>query len=62
MQFSHSYVSELEELILGTLLPVYTKYYTDKKIPLPVKDIPETLLTRIKRKPSVSALLRPYEK
>jgi len=60
MQFSHSYVTELEALILDTLMPVYIRYYQDKKLSLP--PINKELLTRVKQKPNIPALLRPYEK
>lgn len=61
MQFSHSYVQELEELILETLLPIYDKYYFLKGIPTPTKDINPDLLARIVKKDKLPALLRPYE-
>lgn len=61
MQFSHSYVEELEELILGTLLPVYTRYYSLKGLNVPTKDINPRLLARVAKKDKLPALLRPYE-
>lgn len=61
MQFSHSYVEELEELILGTLLPVYTRYYSLKGLRAPSKDINPQLLARVEKKKKVAALFRPYE-
>lgn len=61
MQFSHTYVEELEELILGTLLPVYNRYYALKGLPLPNKEINPDLLAKIVKKDKLPALLRPYE-
>ena len=61
MQFSHSYVAELEELILGTLLPVYTRYYQLRGLAIPTKDINPELLAKIVKKDRLPALLRPYE-
>jgi hypothetical protein len=58
MQFSHNYVKELELLILDTLLPIYEKYYAAKGIKDSLKDINPDLLTQIKNKKKLPALLR----
>lgn len=58
----HRYVSELELLILDTLLPVYEIYQENKGIVNPLSDINPKLLSQIKQKKALAALLRPYEK
>jgi len=58
MTFSHSYVKELELLILETLLPVYEKHQIAKGVLNPLKDINSDLLVQIKSKKKLPALLR----
>lgn len=60
--FTHSYVTELERLILDELLPVYDKYHAEKGIKPDYKSVHPDLLKEIKRKKIVPALLRDYEK
>jgi hypothetical protein len=57
MQSSHTYVKELELLILDKLLPVYEKYYQAKNIKDSLKDINPDLLAQIKSKKKLPALL-----
>lgn len=61
MQFSASYVSQLEYLILNTLLPVYEKYQKSHGIYNPLKDINPELLNKVKAKKPVAALLKAQE-
>lgn len=58
MTFSHSYVKELEFLILDVLLPVYEKHQTEAGIRDPLKSINPELLSQIKSKKRLPALLR----
>lgn len=58
MQFSHTYVKELELLILDKLLPVYEKYEKSIGNPEPLKGINAGLLAQIKSKKKLPALLR----
>lgn len=58
----HKYAAELELLVLDTLLPIYEKYYLNKGILDPLKDIHPKLLSQVKQKKPLAALLRPYEK
>lgn len=57
----HSYVKELELLILNTLLPVYVKYQQSKGDFNPLKNIHPELLRQIKSKAKLPALLREKE-
>lgn len=57
----HSYVTELELLILDVLLPVYEKHHLAKGTKNPLKDINPRLLEQIKRAKKLPALLRPFE-
>ena len=57
----HSYVTELELLILDVLLPVYEKYHATKGTKNPLKDINPRLLAQITRAKKLPALLRPFE-
>lgn len=57
----HSYVTELELLILDVLLPVYEKQQLSKGVKTPLKDINPRLLAQIKRAKKLPALLRPVE-
>ena len=58
MTFSHSYVKELELLILDVLLPVYEKQQLSLGIQEPLKSINPDLLAQIKSKKRLPALLR----
>ena len=58
MTFSFSYVKELELLILDVLLPVYEKHQTAAGIRDPLKSINPELLSQIKSKKRLPALLR----
>lgn len=62
MTLNHSYLNELEHLVIDTLLPVYEKYQKSKGVIDPLKDINPQLLREIKAKKQVCALLRTYEK
>ena len=57
----HSYVTELELLILDVLLPAYEKYHANKGTKDPLKDINPRLLAQITRAKKLPALLRPFE-
>lgn len=57
----HSYVTELELLILDVLLPVYEKYYLAKGISNPLKDISPRILDQIVKTKKLPALLKPKE-
>ncbi len=61
MSIQHSYVKELEFLILDQLLPVYIKYYKEKGYNNPLHGINPKLLAEIKKAKKLPALLRPYE-
>ena len=54
----HSYTKELETLILDTLLPIYIKYQKSKGDLDPLKRIHPELLSQIKAKAKLPALLR----
>jgi hypothetical protein len=60
--FNHSYVKELETLILETLLPVYTNYQVRMGISDRYSGINPQLLKLIKEKKRLPALLRAPEK
>lgn len=61
MSNSYSYTTELEQLIINTLLPAYEKYCKDNSIKEPYSSIEAGLIKQIKRKKLVAALLRPAE-
>lgn len=61
MQFSASYVSQLEYLILNTLLPVYEKYQKSRGVYNPLKDLNPELLSKVKAKKPIAALLKAQE-
>lgn len=56
-----SYVTELEDLIVNKLLPVYDKYCAQNNIPINYDTIAPSLIKEIKRKKVLPALLRPKE-
>lgn len=58
MQFSHTYVKELELLILDTLLPAYEKYQLSIGNQEPLKGINPGILAQIESKKRLPALLR----
>lgn len=57
----HSYVTELELLILDVLLPVYEKHNRAKGLENPLQGINPRLLAQIKSVKKLPALLRPSE-
>lgn len=58
---SFSYVQELEHLILDTLLPVYITSLRAKGVMNPYQGMNEQLISKIRAKKKVAALLRPKE-
>lgn len=62
MTFKHSYVSELETLIIDTLLPVYANYQTRMGVQDRYAGINPELLKLIKAKKQIPALFKPIEK
>lgn len=62
MTLNHSYVKELEHLILDILLPVYEKYEISRGSKNPLAGINSHILSQIKSKKQICSLLRPYEK
>lgn len=62
MNSSHTYVKELEFLILDKLLPVYEKYQKQVGAINPLQDINPELIKQIKTKKKLPALLRAQEK
>lgn len=61
MSLSHSYVRELELLILDTLLPDYCKYQQSIGNKTPLRDIHADLLKQIKKAKVLPALFKPKE-
>lgn len=61
MSFNHSYVTELETLILDTLLPVYANYQARQGSSDRYQGINKELIAKIKKKKPVAALLKPKE-
>ena len=55
---NYTYIKELELLILDVLLPVYEKHQTAAGIRDPLKSINPDLLSQIKSKKRLPALLR----
>jgi hypothetical protein len=62
MNSSHTYVKELELLILDQLLPVYEKYQKAAGASNPLHGINPELIKQIKTKKQLPALLRAREK
>lgn len=62
MTLNHSYVKELENLIIETLLPVYANYQSKMGIKDRYAGINPELLKLIKQKKQLPALLRDWEK
>lgn len=60
MPNSHTYVKELEELILNTLLPSYITHQQSKGNKEPLKAINKDILAQIRMQRRLPALLRPY--
>ena len=62
MNSSHTYVKELELLILDQLLPIYEKYQKAAGSVNPLYGINPELIKQIKTKKQLPALLRAREK
>lgn len=61
MTMQHSYVVELETLIVDTLLPIYVKYWQAKGVHYPMQGINPELLNLVQKGKRLPALLRPKE-
>lgn len=59
INFTHSYVRELETLVLDELFPVYELYYKEKGLEVPFRKLPDDLVKEIRRKHNIPALLKP---
>lgn len=59
MSISHTYNKELENLILNTLLPAYIELQKSKGNKDPLKGINPSLLSQIRAKRELPALLKP---
>ena len=59
INFTHSYVRELEALVLDELFPIYELYYKERGLEVPYKKLPADLVKEIKRKHTLPALLKP---
>ena len=57
--FTHSYVRELESLVLDQLFPIYELYYKERGLEVPYQRLPRDLVQEIKRKHTLPALLKP---
>lgn len=62
MTLNHSYLRELEHLVIHTLLPVYEKYERGRGSKNPLADINPELLRQIKAKKQVPVLFKSLEK
>lgn len=62
MTLNYSYQSELEALIVDTLLPAYIKSEKAKGNKDPLNGINKRLIEQVKQAKKLPALLRPYEK
>ncbi len=56
-----TYVEELEDLIIDTLLPTYERYWKARGIPYPLQGINPELLKKMHIAKRLPALLRPWE-
>jgi hypothetical protein len=61
VNFTHSYVKELENLILEELLPVYERWHREHDLSPSYKNAPKDLVDQIKRKKTVPALFKPLK-
>lgn len=61
MSDQNTYTRELEQLIVGTLLPVYEKYCLEHNIDIYKSGIPLSLLETVKRRQKLPALLKPKQ-
>lgn len=62
MTLNHSYLRELEHLVIDTLLPVYEKYERSRGSVNPLADINPELLRQIKAKKQIPVLFKSLEK
>lgn len=62
MTLNHSYLRELEHLVIDTLLPVYEKYERSRGSVNPLADINPELLRQIKAKKQIPMLFKSLEK
>lgn len=60
--FTHSYVAELERLVLDELLPVYEKWHREHNLEVSYKQVHPDLLREIQRKKILPKLFQPPQK
>ena len=60
--FTHSYVTELERLILDELLPVYERWHHEQNLEISYRQVHPDLLREIKRKKILPRLFQPPQK
>ena len=57
--FTHSYVTELERLILDELLPVYERWHQEQNLEISYRQVHPDLLREIKRNKTLPRLFQP---
>ena len=57
--YTHSYVAELERLILEELLPVYERWHQEQNLEISYRQVHPDLLREIKRKKVLPRLFQP---
>lgn len=60
--FTHSYVAELERLVLDELLPVYERWHREHNLEVSYRRVHPDLLREIRRKKTLPKLFQPPQK
>lgn len=61
LNFTHTYVAELERLILDELLPIYKRWHQEQNLEISYANVHPDLLREIQRKKPVPKLFQPRQ-
>ena len=57
--YTRDYVQELERLVINELLPVYELWHREHNLGIDPNRLPKDLISTVKRKKKIAALLKP---
>jgi hypothetical protein len=58
--FTHTYVAELERLILDELLPIYKRWHQEQGLDISYQNVHPDLMQQIKRAKTLPKLMQPW--
>ena len=58
--FTHTYVAELERLILDELLPIYKRWHQEQGLEISYRNLPPDLMQQVKQAKTLPKLMQPW--